>query len=323
MKNFLRIAFGLLLVFSGVFAFANGEADDEQTIVLLMIGMESPYCPPYVDNFQKIVEGAGMNFYMFNAKFDAQLQSSQMDEAIALRPDLITLFAADSKGMVPGIKKAHNAGIPVFIVNNVPAEEAIPYTLAYGGPDVYKEGVAAAEMMNDAMNGEGNVVMIEGLAGQEAQILRAGGFMDRLKELGSNIEVIARQPADWRKDLAVQVMQDFITRYGDDIDGVYGQDDTLSVGAAIALEEAGIDPKTLVIQGIGGSKEGLAAIRDGLLYGTVMQSPIVETDLVAPMAVKFVQDGVGPDDQQDPYYHYMDLPKVTAKNVEGYLPGDW
>jgi ABC-type sugar transport system substrate-binding protein len=322
-KSFITLLV-VLFVFTAVFTFAGSKSEkDEKTIVLLMIGMESPYCPPYVDNFKAIVEDAGMNFYMFNAKFDAQLQATQMDDAIAMRPSLITVFAADSKGMAPAIKKAYDAGIPVFICNNPPVEESIPYTLAYAGPDIYKEGVAAAEMMHDAMNGKGKVVMIEGLAGQEAQILRANGFMDRLKELGSEIEIIARQPADWRKDLAVQVMQDFITRFGGEIEGVYGQDDTLAVGAAIALEEAGIDPRSLVLQGIGGSKEGLKAVKDGVIYGTVMQSPIVETDLVAPMAVDFVKRGVKPDDQLDPYYFYMELPKVTADNVEEYLPGDW
>ncbi|TFG63226.1 MAG: hypothetical protein E4H36_06145 [Spirochaetales bacterium] len=319
----------MALVFTAMSAFAAGGKEagsapaGKKTIVLLMLGMESPYWPPYVANVQKIVEAAGMNYFMFNAKFDAQLQSTQMDDAIAMRPALITVFPADSKGIAPSIKKAYDAGIPVFVCNNPPAKESEAYSIAYAGPDIYKEGVAAAEMMNDAMKGKGKVVMIEGLAGQEAQIQRANGFIDRLKELGSKIEIIARQPADWRKDKAVTVMQDFITRFGKDIEGVYGQDDTLTIGAAIALQEAGIDPKSMVLQGIGGSKEGLKAVQDGVIYGTVMQSPIVETNLVAPMAVEMVKKGMKPGDHWNPYYNYMDLPKVTAANVAQYLPGDW
>lgn len=307
-----------------VTAGGSGEkAGPKKTIVLLMIGMESPYCPPYVSNFQTIVNGAGLNLFMFNAKFDAQLQSTQMDDAIAMKPSLICVFAADSKGIAPGVKKAYDAGIPVFMINNPPVKESERYTVAYGGPNIYKEGQAAGEMMNELLKGRGKVVMIEGLAGQQAQIDRANGFMDRLKELNARIEVIGRQSADWRKDKAVQVMQDFITRYGKDIEAVYGQDDTLGVGASIAMQEAGLKPGSVPIIGIGGSREGLKAIADGVMYGTVMQSPIVETNLVANMAVEFVKQGIKPGQQHDPYNVYMDLPKVTKANVEKYLPGDW
>jgi ribose transport system substrate-binding protein len=279
----------LILVASVAMAGGGGEkAGEKKTIVLLMIGMESPYCPPYVSNFQVIVNAAGMNLFMFNAKFDAQLQSTQMDDAIAMRPALICVFAADSQGIAPGIKKAFDAGIPVLMINNPPVKESVPYTVAYAGPNIYAEGQVAGEMMNELLKGNGKVVMIEGLAGQAAQIDRANGFMDKLKELNSKIEVIGRQTASWRKDLAIQVMQDFITRFGSEIDAVYGQDDTLGVGAALAMQEAGMKPGAIPIIGIGGSREGLKAIADGIMYGTVMQSPIVETNLVAPMAVELV-----------------------------------
>lgn len=328
MKRFGRIVLlCVLIVFVlstfTVFAGGQGEKEKQKTIVLLMLGMESPYCPPYVSNFQEIVNAAGMNMFMFNAKFDAQLQATQMDDAIAMKPDLIAVFAADSKGIAPGVKKAYDAGIPVFMINNAPIEESVPFTTAYAGPNVYMEGEAAGEMMHELLGGKGKVVMIEGLAGQAAQIDRANGFLDRLEALGSDIEVIARQTAAWRKDIAIQVMQDFITRYGDEIDAVYGHDDTLGVGAAIAMEEAGIVPGTIPIIGIGGSKEGLKAIDDGIMYGTVMQSPIVETDLVAPMAVEMVKRGFKAGDQWDPYWNFMDLPKVVKSNVADYLPGDW
>ena len=123
--------FTLILAFSlSAFIVAAGgageQAGQKKTIVLLMIGMESPYCPPYVSNFQVIVNAANMNLFMFNAKFDAQLQSTQMDDAIAMRPALICVFAADSQGIAPGIKKAFDAGIPVLMINNPPVKESIP-----------------------------------------------------------------------------------------------------------------------------------------------------------------------------------------------------
>ena len=111
-------------------------------------------------------------------------------------------------------------------------------------------------------------------------------------------------------------------RYGDDIDLVYGQDDTLAIGASIAMEEAGMGGEMPIV-GIGGSREGLAAINAGEVYGTVLQSPVHETDLVASMAVEMVRKGFTTEDKWDPYWNYMETPAVTQENVEEYLPGDW
>ena len=142
----------VLMIFSASIVFGESKKDEgRKTIVLLMLGMESPYCPPYVSNFSEIVSAAGINFFMFNAKFDAQLQSTQMDDAIAMRPDMIVLFAADSQGLAPGIKKAYDAGIPVFMCNNPPVKESEQYTVAYAGPNNYLEGqVEVMHIMNTA-----------------------------------------------------------------------------------------------------------------------------------------------------------------------------
>lgn len=312
-----------VFMFSAVLdATSQGKAA-KKTVVLLMIGMESPYCPPFVSNFTVQLNADNVSTFMFNAKFDAQLQSSQMDDAIAMEPDLIVLFAADSQAMAPGIKKAYDAGIPVLMSNNRSVKESEPYILGYVGPDVYTEGKLAAELMNELLKGKGNVVMIEGLAGQEAQIMRAKGFLDKLAELKSSIKVIARQPADWRKDKAVQVMQDFITRYKTQINAVYAHDDTLAIGAAIAMEEAKMAKGKIPIIGIGGSREGLKAISDGVMYGTVMQSPVIETNGLVPVILQVLEKGMKPGDKISPFIQFMDMPKVTKANVEKFLPGDW
>ena len=292
-------------------------------IAYVMLGTQTPYVPPLVAEFHRLANENGWDDILYDAKFDAALQASQMDDAIAMRPSIIDLVALDATAMAPGIKKAHDAGIMVLMDHTKANSEDEQYTVGYTGPDNYLEGVACAELMNDALGGKGKVVMIEGASGQEAQINRAQGFIDRLAELNSEIEIIARQTAQWRKDLATQIMQDWIVRYGDEIDGVYGQDDTLAVGAWIALEEAGYKKGDLKLVGVGGSREGLAAINDGIMYGTVMQSPVIGAQKAIVTIKEIFDKNLKVGDQLDPYFRFMDLPKVTKKNVEKYLPGDW
>lgn len=305
---------------------AEEEAMEEvktYKIVNLWLGMGAPYCPPYKETFEKGAANNGWDLIFFDGEFDAALQANQMDEAIGMNPDLIILCALDAAGMAAGIKKAFEAGIPVIVDHTLANEEDEQYTIAYAGPDNYSEGLLCGELMNDKLGGEGNVVIITGAAGQEAAINRPKGFKDKLQELDSKIQVLAEQTAEWDKAKATAIMADYITRFGNDLDGVYGADDTLAVGAWIALEEAGYSKGDLIIVGMGGSKEGLAAVKDGIIYGTVLQSPIAGAEAAIETIKKALEQGIKPPDQMDPYFNFMALPTITAENVDQYLPGEW
>ncbi len=314
---------GCALLAAGLTGCTGAASGGKPTVALLILGTQTPYTPPYVDNLKKKLAEEDVELLVFDARFDPALQASQMDEAIGLQPDAIVLFALDSAGMSSGIRRAFDAGIPVIMSNNRPIEEDEVRTICYVGPDYYSQAGIAAEMMNEVLGGQGKIVMIEGAAGQEAQINRGRGFEDKLKELGADIEILARQPAGWRKDEAIQVMEDFLVRYGDQIDGVYAQDDTMAVGAWIALQEAGYEKGQIPIVSISGSSEGLRAIEEGAVYGTVLQSPIDETNQLVPFILRVLREEIRPPQRIEPYFHFMDMPKVTKENVEQYLPGDW
>lgn len=292
-------------------------------IVNLWLGMAAPYCPPYKAEFEKGAKENGWELIFFDGKFDAALQASQMDEAIAMKPDLINLGALDAAGMAAGIKKAFDAGIPVLMDHTLANKEDEQYTIGYTGPDNYTEGLLGGELMNEKLGGKGKVVIITGAAGQEAAINRPKGFKDKLAELNSQIEVLAEQTADWDKAKATKIMADYITRFGKELSGVYGADDTLAVGAWIALQEAGYNKGDLVLVGVGGSKEGLAAIKDGTIYGTVLQSPVAGAKAAIEIIKKALEQGIKPPEQLDPYLNFMPLPKITVENVDQYLPGEW
>jgi ribose transport system substrate-binding protein len=304
---------------------AAPETTESKTykVVNLWLGMGAPYCPPYRDTFEKGSAENGWDLVFFDGEFDAALQANQMDEAIGMNPDIIILCALDASGMAAGMKKAFDAGIPVIADHTLPNPEDRQFTIAYTGPDAYTQGSLAAEIMNEQLDGKGKVVIITGAAGQEAAINRPLGFREKLEELNSEIEIIAEQPADWDKAKATAIMADWITRYGDDIDGVFGADDTLAVGAWIALEEAGYEKGDITLVGIGGSKEGLAAVNDGLISGTILQSPVAGAEAAIESIKLALEQGIKPPAQINPYLRFMALPKVTAENVADYLPGEW
>jgi ribose transport system substrate-binding protein len=318
-----KVVFSIILVclLIPVVSFAGGTKEPgEKTVVLLNIGMQSSYPPVYADNLEKHLNAAGIKMVMFDGKFDPQTQANQMNEAIALQPNAIVLFAVSSDAIAPGIKKAYDAGIPVIMGNTLPSKESEKYTAVYVGPNNYDEGKIGAECTNKILNGKGNVVIVEGAAGQETTIARTQGFIDNLDP---GIKVLARQPADWTKDKAAAVMSDFITAYGKSIDSVWVHDDGMAAGVVIALQEAGYAPGVIKIVSLGGSKEGLKAVESGFIVNDILQSPVDETDMLAPFAIKIVNEGWKAGKQWDPYWNFMETPVITAENFKKYLPGDY
>ena len=159
-----------------------------------------------------------------------QTGTEQLNTCIGQNPDGIVLWPLDPQAYIPGLISAQDAGIPVVLINSPMDDEALPYVASFTGPDVYEEGVLSADALNEALGGEGNVVIIAGQAGNGTTIGRTDGFTERLEEIGSNIEVLQIVNADFDQQKALEASRDLITRFGDDLDGVYANDDTMARG---------------------------------------------------------------------------------------------
>ena len=299
------------------------EAETAPLIVWQNVGAAAPYIASMLTQNQKWADVYGWNFIALDGNLDALENGKNMGEAVAMNPDLIISTPVDTTAVSSGIRDAWNKGIPVLMdtINCLPEDEE--FTVGYTGPNDYIHGQNAAELMNEALNGEGNVIMLTTPPGQATTNLRQSGFEDKLEELGSKIEVIGINNTDNLKEKAITVTSDFITRFGDEIDGIYAFEDYSAIGAFIAITEAGMEDSGIKIVGIGGSSEGLAAVKDGKIYATTLQSPTIAQEQTAEIVQKILAENIVPPNQLDPYFNYIDIPKVTIDNVDKYLPGDW
>jgi ribose transport system substrate-binding protein len=239
-----------------------------------------------------------------------------MDSLIAKKVNIILVCSLDGNAIVPSIKAAHDANIPVLAVSNEPASSANDSLAGYSGPDDYVQGKIAAELLNDALGGNGNIVIIEGTPGQSTTAARTKGLMDRFAELKSNIQILGKQTANWDPVQAKTVMEDFLTTYGDKINGLFSQDDNTAAAAAEVIKAAGKLPAIKVV-GTGGSKNGIQAIRDGLVYGTMNQSPSADAQQGLEIALGIVA-GKPPEQKRT----IIPMPKITAANVSQFQ-GEW
>jgi len=209
----------------------------------------------------------GAKITYFDPAFDPQKQVSMIEDCIARKSDVIAVNAVDPAAVVPALKKAAEAGIPVIMHNADTNEEGHRYSKTYVGVKSYDQGYAMGARLVKDFNGKADIVALTGKPGQTDAVNRAAGMEAAFKDAKASINVLASEPADWSKDKALTVMQDLLTRYPN-VQGVFAQDDGMAMGALQALKAAGVEG--VKIYGIGAYKEACDAIKNGEMAATAL-----------------------------------------------------
>ena len=128
------------------------------------------------------------------------------------------------------------------------------------------------------------------------------------------MEIVYNQTSRWEKERAMKIVEDLIQK-NQKMDIIITQDDNSAMGAGMALQEAGLKDKIYVI-GLGGSKEGLAAIKDGLIDGTTYMSAVEEGAKTIEAAGKLLRG-----EKLEPVTPMIQV-EVNKENVDNFK-GEW
>ncbi len=244
------------------------------TIGLLMISTAAPYLAGYRKAFDVEAKRLNLNVIALDANNDPARQAAQAEDLIGKGVAVLCFWPVDAKAIVPSVRKAYEAGIPLVCTNTWTEPSALNYFKGFVGASMIEEGIIAAQLMSEALTGKGKVAIIEGNPGQDATYWRSTAFIDELKRIAPGIQVLDRQTARWDRARATAVAENFLTTYAD-LNAIMAQDDNMAMGALQAIKAAGKSAVVRLIS-INASKEGLEAIRDGEIYGSCTQSPTFE-----------------------------------------------
>ncbi|QTF93326.1 sugar ABC transporter substrate-binding protein [Halomonas sp. BM-2019] len=295
----------VMLLSSGI---AHADTTYRIGITQNNVGVDS-YQTTYERAFVQAAEAnENINIMVLDAGGDVARQIGQMQDLIQQRVDAIIIWPTDGQAVIPAIRQAHNAGIPVIVTNSKIADAGMDFIAAFSGPDNVEQGAYSAEMMCDALGGEGQIVQISGQPGYTTAIERAAGFETRLAELCPDVELMETQPGNWNRERAQRVMEDFLTKY-DRIDGVYSGDDNMGVGALNAAKDAGRAGDIIFI-GATNFAVGYDAIARGEYYGSIYQSPVDDAEAALQTALDVLAG------EEVPKLNFFETPKITADNLE-------
>lgn len=132
-------------------------------------------------------------------------------------------------------------------------------------------GAKGASFIIDKLGAEGGeVAIIEGKAGNASGEARRNGATEAFKK-ASQIKLVASQPADWDRIKALDVATNVLQR-NPNIKAIYCANDTMAMGVAQAVANAGKTGKVLVV-GTDGIPEARKMVEAGQMTATVAQNP--------------------------------------------------
>jgi D-xylose transport system substrate-binding protein len=190
-------------------------------------------------NIQKTVEAAGGTYIDADANLNNEQQLTDVDTLISKGAKVLILLAQDNKAILPALKKAQDAGIPVIAYDRLIEDASVLY-LTFDNVGV---GKAEAEAIL-AKVPKGNYVVIKGDPGDpNAATFLRGGYDDaglKAKVDSGDITILAEQFTDgWKTEKAQANMEaiiDAANSSGKKIDAVLAENDSTALGVVAALK---------------------------------------------------------------------------------------
>lgn len=198
----------------------------------------------YNDDFTQHCEmykemGLVSDYQIVNTNADLTEQINQCTSLINSGIDCLILWPASTSGVQPIIELA-KANDVLVIINNDPA--AFEGTYCVCG-NTTKFSSILAEWLCNELGGEGNIVRIEGMAGNNSNELRVPAE-DEVIAKYPGITTLASGNGNYSQTVAQEVMTTFLSTYGDKIDGVLAQD-VMGDGILKAYKNAGVTPTVM------------------------------------------------------------------------------
>jgi ribose transport system substrate-binding protein len=187
-------------------------------------------------------------------------QAKLVDDAIAKKPDIIVFDPVDNAKLVPAIDKINAANIPAIeITDRAEGGKFVSAVL----PDDYQLGLATARRLIKALDGKGNVVILEGIPANTTSIERLKGFNEAIKEAPA-VKLLASKTGNYQRKPAQDLMEGWLKQFPQ-IDGVMAANDSMAAAAVDILDKRG---RKAVVVGINGSKEAIDLIKADKMLAT-------------------------------------------------------
>jgi erythritol transport system substrate-binding protein len=262
------------------------EDTSKRLIVVIVPSQDNPFFKAEADAAAVRASALGYRVRVDAHDDDAFRQDNLIDAAIASNASAIILDNAGADSSIAAVRRATKAGIACFLIDR----------------EINATGVAKAQIVADNRQGAeivaqsfasaigptgGDYVELLGKESDTNAQVRTTGFHSVIDK-ERNLVRVAAQSANWSQSEAFQKTETML-QANPKIHGIIAGNDTMALGALAAVKSQGL--KGIVITGLDGSPDAVAAIRSGEMHSTSLQPAVEIARLAVEEADQFLKTG--------------------------------
>ena len=304
----MKKVFALILVLMLALTSSAFAADQ---LAFLPPAMTSPFYASCIEGATPVAEALGYELVIMapESEDDYATQTSMMEDFITQGVKGIAVCGINLDALIPAIKKANEAGIPVVMFNTITELDGVD-VYAYSGYNQYNGGGKIADWVNEKTGGEAVVAIIEGLP-SDYTTQRMGGFVDKCAAEYPGITVVATQPGDWVREKGMNAAMDMIQAHPE-ITVIYGLSDEMALGAVQACKQ--LNREDIICVGLDGNPNAKEAVKAGELDGTLDCGPVA----IGANAIKALADAIDGVEREEKVIE-AETTVVDIDNVDQFL----
>jgi simple sugar transport system substrate-binding protein/ribose transport system substrate-binding protein len=273
-KLFVISAVLLLLSVPLATVMAAGAKASEEVVVAGVVFQEDQFMRLLSLGYQDAAKDAGVRVLLGNTGNDQAREAELVNTYVAQNVSGLVIAPLNPATSIPVLERA-SSSIKIATTNTNLTNA--PFIVGgYTSDNVNlgaTSGEAAGKFIQEKLGGKAKIAILQFkslLPEQSAD--RVNGFIDAVRKLNPDVEIVADQDA-WLQDRAVQVAGDILTAHSD-VNIIYGANDGGTIGAVMAVKNAGLAGKCFVF-GIDTGDQQLAMLRDSdnILQAVTGQDP--------------------------------------------------
>ncbi len=254
---------------------AKLESTTKGTIGVSVLTLGNPFFSVIADNVTSEAAKYGYEVVVVDGDRDVRKQANQIDDFLTKGVSAIILNPCDRISIGTAIKKANDAGVPVFTCDLKCVADGAE-VVSHVGSDNLQGGRLAGEAMIEALGEQGGKVLVIHFPQANSCQLRVQGFQEVLGAyndglVAGKIEIVAELDGGGVRDEGYKVTEDTLQAHPD-LAGIFAINDPSGLGARAALEKAGKQDQIKIVA-FDGQPEGKQAIKDGKIFADPVQFP--------------------------------------------------
>ncbi len=227
---------------------------------------------------------------------DLTEQVNLVEQMVAQGAKALVIAPADSKALVPSLKRAQQAGVLVINIDNKLDGEVLKQaglSVPFVGPDNREGAQRVGEALAKKLKAGDEVAIIEGVTTAFNGQQRRAGFEDAMKAAGMNIVEV--QSGQWEMEKANTVAAGILSAHPN-LKALLCANDNMALGAAAAVQSAGKTGQVLIV-GFDNISALQPLLADGRVTATADQHAGELAVFGIEAALKVLKGGAAPADQ--------------------------